>query len=400
MKQKKIIFLITNILLLTHTCFSQINADSIMQYQSQNQLNIIYDARSMLMDAFVKSNKQKVQELHQYLSENFDQDHYVTLFPMEEILLFAWTNDFENMLRYAKKLNSTDIAQMQTKITPISTNNFYKTLRTQVQKELKEIQDNLQVSSLTQEEKDFAVIYLHYYLITDDNYDTIVRQINTDTKKFTATYPKSEFLALFEDYELKPSNWGIGVGICLGYSAKTGELSKSFNKHDGAADIFVNVFYRNIILSMGFITLSSKAQENIAISDKVFLPKDTSLDINNVCVSLGYRFLENKRFFITPMAGIGTTWTRYGGKEKRKENPALKEFDYSYGLTANVGIMIDIRLGKVKRLPGQNFVYPSFMAIRLSYKFLCNTLKDNPNYYNSNLHLITLGMLLFGRTIK
>ncbi|MCL2728035.1 MAG: hypothetical protein FWD56_06605, partial [Bacteroidales bacterium] len=225
----------------------------------------------MLIDAFLQNDKQKVQELHQYLSENFDQNSYVTLFPFEKTLLFAWTGDFKNMLQYVKEVDSTYIAQMQIKIMPSSANNFYQTAKQRVQQEFEDILGNIQTSSLTQEEKDFAAIYLRYYLITDENYDTIVRTINTNTRKFVETYPQSEYIQSLDSYELRPSKWGSGIGINIGYATKTGAYSKSF-KNSASMDPYFEFAYNKIMTTMGVSVSFGEVREDIVISDDLVLP--------------------------------------------------------------------------------------------------------------------------------
>lgn len=399
MKQTTIILLTIYVLLLTHTSFSQ-PTDSLVSGQSQSQSDIIGNVRTILIDAFVQNDKQRVQELHRYLSENFDQDNYLTLFPAEKILLFAWSGDFKSMLYHIKEVDSIYIARMQTKITPISTNNFYKTLKNRVQQESDVIFSNLQSSFLTQEEKDFATIYLHYYLITDENYNTTVPIINTITRKFIKTYPNSEYIKLLDSYELKLSNWGWGYAMNFGYSAKTGDFSKYFHKNDGVMDLSIDATYKRVMANMGFSVAFGKVQEDIILSNDLVLPKNISASQINFYLSFGYRFFDNKRFILTPIAGIGCAWINPGSESERKENPSLEQFNYSYGLTTNIGIMTDIRFGRITRVPGQNFFYPSFFAMRLSYKFFHHNLKETPIHYNGNLHTITAGFSLYGKRIK
>jgi hypothetical protein len=386
-------------LMLAHTSFSQTNVDSLFLDQ-QSQLNLIDKTRSLLIDAFVQNDKQKVQELHRYLSENFDQNNYITLLPVEKTLLFAWSGDFENMLQYAEEADSEYFAQIRTKIRPNFNNNFYQTIKNRVQQELEVILNDLQFSFLTQEEKDFAAIYLHYYLITKESYDTIVRTINTDTRKFIETYPDSEYMKLLESYELKPSDWGWNFGVNFGYSVKTGNLSNYFNKHDGAMDLYIGIAYKKIMAIIGLWGAFGRVQKDIIISDELVLPKGISASVDNLYLSFGYRFFDDKRFIITPIAGIGTAFVNPGTQKDREDNPTLKQFNYSYSLTTNFGLMTDIRLGKMKKIPGQNFAEPSFCAVRLGYRFSYNNITQAPTHYNGNLHNITVGILLHGRSIK
>ena len=402
MKLIKVIFLSACMLLLIRTGFSQINVDSLLQNQPPSQLDMIGKARTLLMDAFVQNDKQRVRELHRYLSENFDQDRYVTLFPTEKVLLFAWSDDFENMLQYAKKVDSAYIAQMKKKIMPPYANNFYQTVKERVQQELDLILGNLQDSSLTQEEKDFATVYLYYHIISYDtyeNFDTIASKINADTRKFIATYPNSEYIKLLDSYEYEPSKWGWGFGVNFGYSVKTGNFPKSF-KNGGAMDFYVDVVYNKTMITTGFLGVFGNAKDDIIKSDGSVLPKNTTGNVTNLYLSLGYRFFDDKRLIVTPIAGIGTTWINPGATNDRDKNPTLKRFDYSYGLTTNFGIMADIRLGKMKRIPGQNFIDPSFSGLRISYKYSYNTLKDVPTFYDGNLHTLTIGLYLFARQIN
>jgi len=411
MKISKMAFFAVSTLLILQTSFSQVNIDSLIHNQPPSKSEIINRLRNLLMDAFVENDKEKVRELHLYLTENFDQNNYVTLLPAESILLYAWYNDFDNMFDniLTAKLEES---QMQTRIFPTGTSefyavsrNFYQITQKQVLKELEEILFNLQTSFLSQEEKDFATIFLHYclaprryYYTSIENYDDIVTQINLYTKKFVSDYPNSQYIKLLIIYEQKPSNWGFGIGVSLGYAAKTGNYYKYFI-NGVAADLYVDVTFKNIMLTMGVLYSSGGVRNDIAFNEFV-LPEGTSADLTNLYLSLGYRFLEGKRFMLTPIAGVGTAWTKPGSNDNRKENPILKQFDQSYYLTLNCGLMTDIRLGKIRKIRGQNFVDPTFYGLRLSYKFSYNTLRDVPIFYDGNLHTITLGIYGFGKSTK
>ena len=386
-------------LLLAQLSFSQINTDNSSEDLPQSQLNLIENARALLIDAFIQNNKQKIQELYQYLYEDFDQDSYVTLFPAERMLLFAWCEDFKSMLQYVKKVDSAYVEKMNTKIMPSSDNNFYETLFFRTQKEFDTILSNLQTSFLTQEEKDFLDIYLHYFLLTDENYDTAVVPINTSTRKFIGTYPDSEYINFLDSYEQKLSDWGFGFGLNFGYNAKNGDFSK-YLKDSFAFDMNIDVSYKKTMATVGLLLAFSPQRTEITNSENIVLPKDITPNITNIYLSFGYRLFENKKVIIMPNAGVGIGLILPGSDEDRNDIPELKQFDYSYRLTKNIGIMVDIRLGKIKKAEGQNFIEPSFGAIRIGYKFFNNYKSLTPEYYRGNLHTITVGYSFYGKTLK
>ncbi|MDR3235426.1 MAG: hypothetical protein LBT48_01705 [Prevotellaceae bacterium] len=370
-----------------------------LTHYAKPQLDIINTARTALIDAFVQNDKEKVRELQQYLSANFDQSNYITLFPGEKILLSAWLGDYEKMELAIKESDSLYIENMQTKILPSSTNNFYRTAKEKIQQEQGIILADLQASSLLQEKKDFIAIYLRYYLITDANIDTMMRGINTDTRQFITDYPYSEYIGFFENYELRPSNWGYGLCANFGYAAKAGNLSKYFS-NEGVLDCGIDVGYKKIMATIGVSCSFGDTQDDVPLPDGTVLDKGFSVSMYNLYLSIGYRFFDDKRVIVTPLAGIGTTSISYGSENDRKENSALKQLDYSYGLTANFGVMADIRIGKMKKMIGQNFTDPSFCAVRISYKFFYHTLGNVPTRYDGNLHTITVGLNFFLRQTK
>ena len=399
MINKKVFFTISALLMM-HISFSQINIDSLIYNQPPSKSETINRLRSLLIDAVAENDKEKAREIHLYLSENFDPKSYVTLFPAESILLNAWYNDFENMFYNMSTFNLKE-KQVETRILPAVINNFYQVIRERVAKELEEILFNLQATFLSQEEKDFATIFLHYCLVpftSTEEYDTIVSQINIYTKKFIFDYPNSQYIKSLISHELKPSDWGWGFGISLGYAAKTGDYSTHF-KDGVAADFFFDITYKNILLTMGTLFSITSARKDIVFNESV-LPIGTSANFLSLYLSLGYRFLEGKRIMLTPTAGIGYAWVDPGSTDERRDNPALKQFDHSFGLTLNGGLMADIRFGKIKRVPGQNFVTPTFWGLRLSYKFSYNTLKETPQFYDGHLHAVSLGIYWYGKTIK
>jgi len=404
----KVIFILTYMLLSATVSFSQINVDEMMWHQPQSQLYLIEQTRNLLIDAFVQNDKQKVQELHRRLIEDFDNKNYVTLFPNEQILLFAWSSDFENMLQCIHQFDKEYYEQMRKKIMPTrtdyyyhsrTTNNFYPTLLEKVRQESETILDKIQLSILTQEEKDFISIYLHYYLESNENSDVIIRKINADSRHFIETYPQSEYIQLLNSHEYKPANWGWGGGMIFGYAAKTG-LFSSHLKNSATVDFNFDVVYKKINLTAGFIFSFGKVREEISKSNEMILPRKTSSTMIIPYLSFGYRFFDDRRIIVTPLAGIGTSWIEFGSDKDRKDNPTLEEFKYSYGLTANFGIMADIRLDKMGKISGHDFAEPTFFAVRLSYKFWYNKLRYVPTIYNGNLHTITAGFTLFERHIK
>ncbi|MDR0436958.1 MAG: hypothetical protein LBH22_01505 [Bacteroidales bacterium] len=411
MQRSKIIVLITCVFLSGHTGFSQINIDSILREQPPSNIELIGRARGMSIDAFVRGDKQEVRKIHHYLFENFENSEFVALFPEEQILLFAWSGDFESLLHYIPKLTTDYHMQIRNKIQPISTNNFIQIARKQVGQELEAILDNLQMSSLSQEQKDFVSIYLryplvgnlyygYYYFVREINYDAIIRQINADTRTFLATYPNSEYINFLKSYELELNDWGFWLGMSAGYSLKTNNLS-DYIKSFVSVEIFLEVMYKKYMVGLGFFMIDSRARENIIKQEGWVLPKDTSVNMNNFYLSFGYKFFENKRVEITPTAGIGTTWMQVGTSESRKRNPELKHFNYSYGLTTSLGVSADIRLTEMLKIPGQDLVYPPWARLRVSYKFSYNTLKQNiPVFYNGNLHTIAVGICIGGKGVR
>ena len=255
MKRCKKIFLMIFVCLFGHTSFSQSN---------ESKSELISRTRSELIDAFAQNDREGVRELHRYFSENFDKNNYVVLFPDEEFLLFVWYHDFESMIQYIPKIESERKA-VQGKILPSFTNNFYQAIRNRVEQESEIIFHNLQMSPLTQEEKDFVAIYLQYYFVPNIHYfpitnldqrwmwgenfyeyDTIVRKINTDTRNFVVTYPNSNYIVFFESYEREITDWGGGFGMNIGYSSTTGNFSNYFN-HNVAVDIYLEAMYKKYI---------------------------------------------------------------------------------------------------------------------------------------------------------
>jgi hypothetical protein len=421
MKRSRNIVLTICFCLLKNTSFSQTNIDRLLREQPPSDIELIDRARAMLIYAFEQNDRQDVRELHQYLSSNFDEDIYVTLFPDERILLSAWTGDFENMLRSIYKTPGLSRYRSHRfdppKIMPRPSNDVYETAKERLFKEFDIIIENVQTSSLSQEQKDFLAIYLHYYLLQENrrysgphggryfypvvNNDSLIRKVNADTRKFIATYPNSQYIIFLKSYEMKMSDWGGGFGVNIGYSEFTGNLSEHF-KNTASIDIYLEMLYKKYVMALEFFSvLGGKNRQDIEHNGFI-LPKDTSINIPNVYVSLGYKFFENKRIELIPMAGIGTSWIRPSlTDEQKKQNPDLKQFNYWYGLTASLGISADIRLDRMDRVPGHDFAYPSFWMMRISYKFSYNTLRQNiPTFYNGNIHTISVGFRIGGKDIE
>lgn len=126
------------------------------------------------------------------------------------------------------------------------------------------------------------------------------------------------------------SKFGIGMSFDLGYGILTGNSSEYFSNSINLAFGF-DVAYKPLVLYLRG-TLSFNSIKKAFVSESLTWRKELNTGIAIPEITLGYPFLLNRNFSLTPFAGIG--WVEYSviGNDQNYKDYRLSDFTYVMGL--------------------------------------------------------------------
>ncbi len=407
MTSGKILSLLITILLLANVSHAQVSADSVMESQLDRETDsIISTTRDDLEYAVASRNRQKVRELQQQLNTAYEQSNYIALFPIENLLLYYWLGDYDSVLLYSTKIDTLD-GQSWDKISPQAGYDLYSLLRERVVRAKNRIVNGIFSSTLSDEQKDFLIIYLEDFLleIQGDSYsktqlDTMLRNLNVDKRKFALAYPNSAYTSELKVEELEWDKAGLTLGIGIGFGDNTNQLAANFTNPVFAA-MNIGGSHKQLVIELNLHVGGFSSKKDIVNQNEPSMvwKKGGSAIYFSPSLIFGYRAFEKSRTLITPFAGVGVSimGANTGGEDAEFENA----FTYVYGPTIPVGVHFDFRLDKMKKAFGHDILRPSFPTLRLSYAYNYQTLfRPADKGISGNMHTMTLTIQLFDRSLR
>lgn len=397
-KNLKALILLLNIIFLSTNIFAQEDSlrEEILNYENP-QFELINKGRLMTIDKLLEFDKKKVTQLLNYLVSTEEKSDYVVFYPAEKWLLFYWTEQYENVIEGVLKYDYAYVEMIYSKIRPPEDLLLVKLIYILKEQNIN-IKNQIRISGLSQEEKDFLLLNLDYLLM---DYDSNSAQdgINVTANNFLNDYPSSKFNNYIRSYvrnEYIPSNWGLAFEFFSGYGIFTGDLNKNFTNNVPMGIAFdisykrINLFLRNYI---GF----SKTTDSIPFKSGVW-SNNSQVRVYLPEASLGFVTFDSRRFKIIPFAGISSTSVSPTQNDITKF-PYYDDLGLDFTTTYTMGINFDYKLGKSKtRMVSLNEQAYWFLRIRYAY----NQPQFNSRYhrFDGDFHYITVGIGGFGRSIK
>ncbi len=84
----KPLIVITILLYFTNPIFSQIDSTKLINNQNEvSKIDLISNYRNLIMDDLISQNNSKLKNHFDYLTNNFDNAHYITLYPYEKVTI-------------------------------------------------------------------------------------------------------------------------------------------------------------------------------------------------------------------------------------------------------------------------------------------------------------------------
>lgn len=248
-------------------------------------------------------------------------------------------------------------------------------------------------------EKDFLLLLL-FDIANTSRRGTPEAQAHTDeanrlSNAYLAKYPNSpydEFVRKHIRFEFKDSDWGFYWDFGLGGSVNSGDLRNSIGGGGFSATMGLEVRHKKVLGQFNFEIADSKLAKDIDINNTTWRMGSTSTNTSFV-LNAGYLLLENKRWSIYPLAGVGYS-TIYADNEQTKEDPNLKKLKINT-FYPDVGFGIDFKLYisapySMEKTP--------FGRVSLKYKYKMYNFERKDPIFKGHQHFITLSYGLGGRS--
>ena len=398
MKQLAFLFLL---MILSIGTFAQRDSlqNEILNYDD-GKSELISKGRRMLLDNFIDENLEKVKEVKDYLTREVENDDYMAFYPAEYWFILYWTKEYQQLLTSVIQFDESFANSMRYKIKPVNDLLYSKLLAKSIG--FKDyLVAKLHESSLTDEEKDFLIMNLHYLISGEQNQQVTQEELNTMADEFLGQNPNSNYEAYTREYiRLKyvPSKWGFGVEFFSGYGIFDGSLAEEY-KNNVPMGVAFDLCYKDFNLYLrDYIGFSRNLNEWNYGSG--IWEKNSQVRVFLADITLGYTLLENSAFKIAPFAGIGTSGIGPTQYDLDKE-PDLENVELDFSGTYSLGLNFDIKLGRPKiAIVSQNKPEDSYWFLRLRYAY--NWMKFDKKFdgFNGNMHYVTVGIGGLGRTIK
>lgn len=344
----------------------------------------VKEGRNAIINSLSDNNHEKAKYYRNELLLGEDSVS-LSIFAQEKILLHFWLNEFEPLtyLIHRPEAPPDSIANWP----PYDT--LYPTLVNQVGKDRFRISQNIQTSSrLTMEEKDFLLLALGYFI--GDQFESQER-INEAADQFLANYPESEYRYVVENSFRQiyyPSKSKFSASLHIGNNILEGDMSQLF-RDNFAIGFTLAYYYHNWLFRLSTTWGFTAPRRDILLADRLW-ERNQSSSMTQFETSIGYVFLEHRRFSLIPFAGIGTTsFAPMSNTVEGEEYFKGVSFKAKFTNYAGLGLRYNIQKQQ-KRTEYFKFVDQTYSYLKIQYRFANPFMDLGYDGMGGRTHLISL----------
>lgn len=389
MYRKSLLLLLMLITILLNGQNTQLQNEILNNSVSKSE--IITKSRRLLLDKFVEGDYEKVKSIKDYLKSEVENQDYLTLYPVEYWLILYWTQEYNDILKDIENVVPTNDQSKSSQIMP-QQDYLYTKLASNSRESYLLLNTSIRHSTLNNIDKDFLDMNLRN-LIGEMNYETVPEftqdTINALANKFLENYPESKYETFTKKYirnQYKPSNFGLGLELFGGYGILTKELTNLYT-NPYLFGIGFDLNYKKYVMYLRASLGGGENLNDVAYSTNVW-EKEAQYDLTIPELSFGYSAIDNKRFKVTPFAGISSMTFGAGAKDLEK-NPELEEVEkstasYTFGLNTN------IKLGNRETKNMYGIVAPGYWYVCLRYSYNIANFESKYSNISGNFHSLTV----------
>ena len=372
-----------------------------------SDLEIITKGRSLIVENLKKGDLVAVKEVKDYLAgEMFNP--YRVFVPAEYWLLCFWTEDFTELLHEAEdyasgvelrgdiywgvpeRFQGTPMLGMIVQSDRLSEELGRKSAEAYIP--LTVSVDNAELNA---EEKEVLKLLLYALLFTPDRVDDEkeMEELNAKATAFLDVYPDSRYgnyTRRYIRYRFRPSDWGMGSELFLGYNQFTGGLSNHFTNRVMGGFAF-DISYKKFTVSTRINFSGTKTLQEITRRD-ITWPKDVNGYVIGADLAFHYPVFQSRNVLISPVAGIGGMGIGPSFEQVKDEYPELEEFKELSSFNYLLGL--DIKVNAWNREIDLSRYGGGYVGLR--YTYYIPNLGERHQLQRGNMHTITLTVGGFG----
>lgn len=262
--------------------------------------------RSRLQHAVQQSNKVQIVEKMDSATVFSQKTDYLALYPIEEWLIAYQTQQWDKLKQSIALYNESYLQMLSQKKLPLK-DELYNLVQSQALSNQQAVEDNISISSQTDEDKQF--LRMHYASCLQAIGSPQIQQesLNAQANEFMNQYTESQWNWYTRNYirhEYSSSNWGIDFDLFAGI-----EPFKVSNKQQFEMAIPLGfgfgLYYGRVALQLRNYIGMSKVRENIQTVSTEW-QRGSAVAVYKMEACLGFTAVESKHLRIIPLAGIST----------------------------------------------------------------------------------------------
>jgi hypothetical protein len=354
----------------------------ILNYPDSKE-DYIEKGRRLLIHQFENMDFDSVKLVMNYLEDHIDDHTYLSFLPGERILLYYWTKQYDRLTMFILNIDK----EKEHEYVPANHRVGEIAVKWSVQ-DYDILNQWINESESGAEDKDFLILLLKM-MLADHLLPNIPQQeLNDASDAFIARYPGSkynEFIKTHIFFKIVPGDWGVGFGVRGGYTFHNND----YLNPKGNIDMNICVRYQRWVLDMAIMGGFGKLSRDIPDTDWF---KGDKASTTHFYFSLGYAFLDNANFRISPFVG-GSFNSSTPDEDLRDEYPQLEDVKIN-GWSPIAGANLEWKFRK--KHPSYPF-YQNHINLRISY--LPDAFRKAGRIYSGDMWFLTLGFSFdtFGR---
>lgn len=272
----------------------------------------------------------------------------MVFYPYEQILIYTWTQEYEELITFMKKINSTNSSDYQHQIKPLNDLLFDKLIEKSMESKFT-IENSVHNSIQSNEDKDFIILLFNYILSLKTEKVITQDKLNIMADAFLIKYPSSNFVDFTRTqirYKFVASKWGLTLDFFSGFCSLTKDLSNKFTNPIPFGVAF-DIKYEDIVIYLRDFIAITKTKKDIQIKNTTWNKNKNSLFVLPEA-SIGYIFINNKYMSLAPFMGLSSANFDPNQTDKAKQENEIKGYDFT--TTYTFGLNLDYKMIKKEKL--------------------------------------------------
>lgn len=349
----------------------------------------ISKGRQLLSEEFEAGNMDEVRRIMNYLDTKVDDTGHLSLWNNERMMLYYWTKEYDKIILFS--IQPKIGYSMQPIVYPPN-DGLDRKIIDKTGENFNRLSEEISKKNFSEDTNSFLRLLLMRLLLDREERFVALEEVNKGAEDFIRDYPASPLCATVKEeilYTFVLSDWGFGMSFSGGYASTFGNIDDVFDIK-GNFGININAYYKRFAFSFMIQPYFGKLLQDIPVNDTRW-EKGEASNLVSFGLTAGYSILNNKRFRITPFAGIVLS-TAGPEKDLEDDNPGLKDISLGPCFSGVFGVNTEIKLNDPLNIRSRNPGYLYSVSIRAGYS--PGILHSSPDLYSGGMFFASIGFTL------